>query len=34
MVKLDSIQYQLSNLIDINRKDSCIDDMICIEFTI
>ena len=30
-----SIQYQLSNLIDINRKDSCIDDdMICIELTI
>jgi len=30
-----SIRYQLSNLIDINRKDSCIDDdMICIELTI
>ena len=30
-----SIQYQLSNLIDINRKDSHIDDdMICIELTI
>jgi hypothetical protein len=29
------IQYQLSNLIDINRKDSHIDDdMICIELTI
>jgi hypothetical protein len=30
-----SIQYQLSNLIDINRNNSCIDDdMICIELAI